>query len=45
MMVGLFWVIVGGSGFILNGGFFWVLLALGELWWMVVGRGEWWHRL
>ena len=35
-MVDIFWLVVSGAGYLLDGGGFW---------WMVVGRGGSWHSL
>ena len=47
----IFWIVVGGSGYILAGGgwwmgvdIFWLVVGGGGWWWMVVGGG-WWHSL
>ena len=41
MMVGLFWVMVGSSRFILgDGGWRWIILGCGEWWWVYFGC--WW---
>ena len=40
MVVGIFWVGVGGGGFILGSG--WVVVGL---FWVVMGGGGWWHGL
>ena len=34
--MGLFWVVVGGGWFILEGG---------GWWWVIVGGGEWWSMV
>ena len=40
MVVGIFWVVVGGGGFILGSG----RVVVG-LFWVVMGGGGWWHGL
>ena len=40
MVVGIFWVVVGGGGFILGSG--WVVVGL---FWVEMGGGGWWHGL
>ena len=46
MVVSLFWVLVGGSVFILGASFGGEFILGGcGWWWMVVGRGVWWHGL
>ena len=46
-MVGIFWVVMGGSVFILGGGALWWVylrwwwLVVG-IFWVVLGVGEWW---
>ena len=43
----IFWLVVGGGGYILTGeGRWWMVVDGGGGWrWMVVGRGGWWHSL
>ena len=36
VVVDIFWLVVGGGGYVSAGG---------RLGWMVVGCGEWWHNL
>ena len=40
VVVDIFWLVVGGSGYILaGGGCWWVVL---DIFWLVVGGGGWW---
>ena len=43
VVVDIFWLVVGGSGYILaSGGWWWVVV---DTFWLVVGLGGWWHNL
>ena len=43
VVVDIFWLVVGGSGYILaSGGWWWVVV---DKFWLVAGLGGWWHNL
>ena len=42
-VVDLFWLVLGGGGYILpGGGWRWVVV---DIFWLLVGDGGWWHSL
>ena len=40
MVVDIFWLVVGGGGYILAGGELWRVLA--DIFWLIMGGGGWW---